>query len=810
MSVSRLVTLNLGSGSFEAGFPSITAQLQEDGQTATQVVANLPAAPQLAELYRHWQRLYNAVYATGIRSHNVRRISFEFDADEEVTNVSDDELADLCQGLQQQLNQWLDKGSFGRLERVLRSHLSVKDPLCLVIVTESDDVRRFPWHLWHILDDYPQAEITLSTQNYSKVQAADRSTAQSLRVLAILGHSAGIDVQQDQQLLQQLVPQAVIEWLIEPDREALNTTLWDDAGWDLLFFAGHSQSSRDGTSGQIALNPTTKLTIQQLRYALKNAIARGLQLAIFNSCDGLGLARSLADLSIPHLIVMREPIPDRVAQEFLKGFLAALAQQQPFQLATRSAREKLQGLEDRFPCASWLPVACHNPLAPPFYLPKFAEREPALVNLQSFRVPTPSKPLSTPAVPALNLRSLQLQPDSGVTQLGTPIGSRPQFSRTPTKQTPHQSLRWYEALLGSIGLTIIILIIRLMGGLQGWELKAFDTLMRWRPPELPDSRLILVTITEADIQNQGPERGGKSLSDTALSQLLTTLNQAEPRVIGLDIYRDFPAHDAVPQLQEQLQTTDNLIVACQTSDSTLSVPGIAPPPEVPASQIGFADFAEDPDGVLRRQILSLSPEPTSPCSSRYSLNLHLALQYLEAEQIQPEFTPKGNLKLGDVVFQPLEFRSGGYQNLHPGGHQILLNYRALPTPTQIADHVTLTDLLEGQVNSDAFRDRIVLIGTVAQSSSDYWLTPYSQNQTFAQQTPGVMLHAQMASQVVSAVLDDRPMLKTWNPGLGVVWIAVWGVLPGLVIYGLSRQLSTHRLPIIWLSVLLTSELGLLG
>ncbi|MEM8603053.1 MAG: hypothetical protein AAGF24_04380, partial [Cyanobacteria bacterium P01_H01_bin.121] len=40
--------------------------------------------------------------------------------------------------------------------------------------------------------------------------------------------------------------------------------------------------------------------------------------------------------------------------------------------------------------------------------------------------------------------------------------------------------------------------------------------------------------------------------------------------------------------------------------------------------------------------------------------------------------------------------------------------------------------------------------------------------------------------------------------------AVWGVLPGLVIYGLSRQLSTHRLPRIWLSVLLTSELGLLG
>jgi hypothetical protein len=27
----------------------------------------------------------------------------------------------------------------------------------------------------------------------------------------------------------------------------------------------------------------------------------------------------------------------------------------------REAREKLQGLEDRYPCATWLPVICQNP-----------------------------------------------------------------------------------------------------------------------------------------------------------------------------------------------------------------------------------------------------------------------------------------------------------------------------------------------------------------------------------------------------------------------------------------------------------------
>ena len=43
--------------------------------------------------------------------------------------------------------------------------------------------------------------------------------------------------------------------------------------------------------------------------ALKKAIGCGLQLAVFNSCDGLGLARELEALHIPQMIVMQEPVP---------------------------------------------------------------------------------------------------------------------------------------------------------------------------------------------------------------------------------------------------------------------------------------------------------------------------------------------------------------------------------------------------------------------------------------------------------------------------------------------------------------------
>jgi tetratricopeptide (TPR) repeat protein len=106
--------------------------------------------------------------------------------------------------------------------------------------------------------------------------------------------------------------------------------------------------------------------VTELWYGLRKAVENGLKLAIFNSCDGLGLARQLDDLQIPQIIVMRELIPDIVAQEFLKYFLDELSKNRPFYLAVKAARERLQGLESKFPCASWLPVIYQNPSEEPF------------------------------------------------------------------------------------------------------------------------------------------------------------------------------------------------------------------------------------------------------------------------------------------------------------------------------------------------------------------------------------------------------------------------------------------------------------
>ena len=96
----------------------------------------------------------------------------------------------------------------------------------------------------------------------------------------------------------------------------------------------------------------------------------------------MGIAQDLAELHIPQIIVMRQPVPDEVAQVFLKSFLEAFANGKSLYNSVREARQKLEGLEDRYPCASWLPAICQNPAEVPLKWSQFpGAGKPQLDNL---------------------------------------------------------------------------------------------------------------------------------------------------------------------------------------------------------------------------------------------------------------------------------------------------------------------------------------------------------------------------------------------------------------------------------------------
>ena len=326
-----------------------------------------------------------------------------------------------------------------------------------------------------------------------------------------------------------------------------------------------------------------------------------------------------------------------------------------------------------------------------------------------------------------------------------------------------------------------------MGWLQSLELSAYDAMLKLRPAETPDPRLVVVTVDEDDIQAQASLERRGSLSDETLERTLTALAGYDPRLVAVDLYRDFES--IRPGLTGALRQASVLGV-CKSRDSSINEIGFAPPPVMAETQVGFTDFVEDSDGVVRRQLLTLTPEPVSPCVSRYSIAALLAIQYLQIEGYDPAFTAEGNLQIGDVVFPRLGPRSGGLQSINHQGNQILLNYRALTEPKEIAAQVPLQKLLLGEVNGESLRDRIVLIGITA-TSGDYWATPYEAKN----RTPGVYLQAQMTSQLLSAVLDGRAVMWVWPP---------WGDAAGIAIVAIIGSLFAWRwrFPMLGLVILL--------
>ncbi len=719
------------NGSLERGFDVVLEIRAADAAVITEVAGRLPPAIDLCQLLMTWQQHY-------LGSVGVTRISLENIGTRTSTHSEIVQCRQLAKELQQSLQSWLASAQFQPIEQRLRETLTVQDSVEVLLRTNDDRIHRLPWHLWDFIERYPRAELSIGSP--PELISQPQLPHHRVRILAILGDRQGIDIEADRQLLASL-PHTDVVFLVEPSRQEVYSHLWEQA-WDVLFFAGHSNTEQQ--QGRIYLSRDESLTIDELGYGLRRAIGRGLQLAIFNSCDGLGLAYELEQLHIPQSIVMREPVPDRVALAFLKQFLNTFAGGEPLHTAVRQAREYLQGLEGEFPCASWLPVIFQNP-----------------------------------AVLPLTWQALQ----GTVVTLPEPklVPKRPSKPR-------QQAVLW--AIVTSFAVTGLMTGVRYLGLLQAGELAAFDALMRLRPAEKPDPRLTIVTVTEADVAAQKlaqePSRG--SLSDESLAKLIDKLASYRPIAIGLDIYRDYPVGKAYPALTAKLKGSDSSILGvCKVSEPDAGDAGVAPPPEIPIDRLGFSDILHDPDLVVRRHYLALTPPSSSPCQAPYSLSVQLALRYLATKNINLAFTPQEAWQLGKLTLTPMEAHTGGYHKPDALGHQILLNYRATPTPLDLATTVTMADVLAGKVRSAQVKDRIILIGTTAPSFHDYVLTPYATVVGNVRAIPGVILQAQMVSQLLSAALDGRALIRSWDVTQDALWIWSYALGGGLLVIWLRRS-----------------------
>lgn len=343
-------------------------------------------------------------------------------------------------------------------------------------------------------------------------------------------------------------------------------------------------------------------------------------------------------------------------------------------------------------------------------------------------------------------------------------------------------------LLTSLVFTVPIVGIRFLGGFEGSELAAYDDFVRRRPAEAKDDRVVVVTISDDDIEalQQYP------IHDGTLAEALATLDGYQPRAIGLDIARDVP--HGLPagrdRLTQVIQKSETIVSGCLLS--TENHPGSPPAPGTPPGGAAFADFPPDADKVIRRAKLISTPAQSKKRSRTQhacneakadneipSLSFQLALMFLDGSGIKPDSAASKEIQFRQTVLRRIDSRFGGYAHADASDYQMMLNYRGA---NRVFREISILEVLRKRVDPQLIRDRVVLIGYTSEVSKDELNTPYNETRSGSRTMAGVLVHAHAVSQILSAVQDQRPPIQSWPEVGKILWIWAWALGAGTIAF----------------------------
>lgn len=313
--------------------------------------------------------------------------------------------------------------------------------------------------------------------------------------------------------------------------------------------------------------------------------------------------------------------------------------------------------------------------------------------------------------------------------------------------------------------------LKTTGLLEPLELFVFDRFTQHQRVPTNNQDILIVEITEADIQSYG-----WPISDQVLASILGRLQEDNPSVIGLDLYREIPHPPGTDSLREQLQAKN--IVAIHLVGESQNSSDIPAPSVLDPQQVGFNDLVVDNDGVIRRGLLFVKGQEDDDF---YSFALRVALQFLQSTSLS--FQASHLLTVNQGTFTPLKADSGGYQKIDSRGYQTLLRYQP---PASLGPRVSVDHLLNGSVDSEWIKGKVVLIGTTAPSIKDMFYTPYSMGETTKVQMPGVTIHGQIVSQILDAAAGQRAIYWFLPQGIEILWSVIW-IMIGVVGVWRSRH-----------------------
>lgn len=321
---------------------------------------------------------------------------------------------------------------------------------------------------------------------------------------------------------------------------------------------------------------------------------------------------------------------------------------------------------------------------------------------------------------------------------------------------------WRNLSLVTLGVMAIVLGLNLLGSFQLLEWALLNQWFRLRPPESRTLPIVLVTINESDLR----EAGRWPLADAQLATLIKRIHRDRPIAIGLNLYRDLPVEPGNRELLEVYRTIPNLIGIKKAVGVSTDM-AVSPPPILgDRGQLTINDLLIDPDGVVRRNLLSVDQQG----ENIPALGTKMALLYLQQQGIQtiPGANPD-QVQLGHGTVQRLSPNAGGYVRLDNGGFQTMANFlRVLDGLPE----VSFTSVMTEQIKPQVFQNKLVFIGLKAPSFwGERFYTPY----TTGPETlwSGVEIHANVAAQLISSALHRRPILQGIPEAVEWLWILGW-------------------------------------
>jgi adenylate cyclase len=198
--------------------------------------------------------------------------------------------------------------------------------------------------------------------------------------------------------------------------------------------------------------------------------------------------------------------------------------------------------------------------------------------------------------------------------------------------------------------------------------------------------------------------------------------------------------------------------------------GISPPAVLRdrPEQVGFNNIMIDSDGLTRRVLLFMDAN-NEKGESGVAFPLLLAHNYLIEEEVASEPDPERPelMKLGETTFEMLESNTGSYVGVDVGGYQQLLDVRNAP---KAFPSMSLVELLEGEADASIYRDKLVILLTVALSTPDNFHTGSDLNESGTSKITGGEIHAHIASQILRYALGEASPIRTLSEAQEILLI----------------------------------------